>query len=47
MRQLVRSLRRYASRHEDSAWVLPRRSTQTDTVANLGQDILDAVGAVG
>lgn len=47
VRALIRELRELAARHDDTAWVHPCPQVERDTIANLGQDILDAIGAVG
>jgi hypothetical protein len=47
MRTLTRALRAHASRHDDTAWVHPNVNRHRDALANLGQDLLDAIGVVG
>lgn len=47
MRTLTRTLRGYASRHPDTAWVHPNVGRNRDALSNLGQDLLDALGVVG
>jgi hypothetical protein len=47
MRTLTRTLRSYASRHPDTAWVHPNVGRNRDALSNLGQDLLDAIGVVG
>ncbi|KQV71259.1 hypothetical protein ASC64_04220 [Nocardioides sp. Root122] len=47
MRNLMRTLRAHASRHDDTAWVHPNVNQHRDALANLGQDLLDAIGVVG